>query len=108
MYQRFFFAFCLGMLLCSSLVTNPILAVKVIQGFPDPESIAINSTEPSIDKNKQDTIKSQPKIELLNDFQYPNGIARAKDGTLYIGSVVSGQDFADCTQWQYKHLFFWK
>ena len=30
-------------------------------------------------------------IELPADFQYPNGIARASDGTLYIGSVTSGR-----------------
>lgn len=30
-------------------------------------------------------------IELPADFQYPNGIARASDGTLYVGSVTSGR-----------------
>lgn len=30
-------------------------------------------------------------IELPTNFQYPNGIARASDGTLYVGSVTSGQ-----------------
>ncbi|MEI2583513.1 Vgb family protein [Scytonema sp. PRP1] len=32
-----------------------------------------------------------PPIELPGDFQYPNGIARASDGTLYVGSVTSGR-----------------
>jgi sugar lactone lactonase YvrE len=32
-----------------------------------------------------------PPIELPADFQYPNGIARASDGTLYVGSVTSGR-----------------
>jgi sugar lactone lactonase YvrE len=30
-------------------------------------------------------------IELPSGFRYPNGIARAKDGTLYVGTVTSGQ-----------------
>jgi streptogramin lyase len=32
-----------------------------------------------------------PPIELPSDFQYPNGITRASDGTLYVGSITSGQ-----------------
>ncbi|KAB8316812.1 gluconolaconase [Tolypothrix campylonemoides VB511288] len=32
-----------------------------------------------------------PPIELPAGFQYPNGIARASDGTLYVGSVTSGR-----------------
>jgi sugar lactone lactonase YvrE len=30
-------------------------------------------------------------IELPADFQYPNGIAHASDGTIYVGSITSGQ-----------------
>lgn len=30
-------------------------------------------------------------IELPASFQYPNGIARAEDGTLYVGSILSGR-----------------
>jgi hypothetical protein len=30
-------------------------------------------------------------IELPTSFQYPNGIARASDGALYVGSITSGQ-----------------
>ncbi|NJN56623.1 MAG: gluconolaconase [Leptolyngbyaceae cyanobacterium SL_5_9] len=30
-------------------------------------------------------------IELPANFQYPNGIARASDSTLYVGSIISGQ-----------------
>lgn len=30
-------------------------------------------------------------IELPSSFQYPNGIARTKDGTLYVGSVTNGR-----------------
>lgn len=35
--------------------------------------------------------KELAPIELPTDFQYPNGIIRAKDGTLYVGSVTSGR-----------------
>jgi sugar lactone lactonase YvrE len=30
-------------------------------------------------------------INLPSDFQYPNGITRASNGTLYVGSIVSGR-----------------
>ncbi|MGK7934752.1 MAG: gluconolaconase [Xenococcaceae cyanobacterium] len=30
-------------------------------------------------------------IELPSNFQYPNGITRAKDGTMYVGSITSGR-----------------
>ncbi|MCC5655088.1 gluconolaconase [Nostoc sp. XA013] len=30
-------------------------------------------------------------IELPSSFQYPNGIARTQDGTLYVGSVTNGR-----------------
>lgn len=45
------------------------------------------STAPSI------TLLAQvlAPIELPSGFQYPNGITRASDGTLYVGSVTSGQ-----------------
>jgi sugar lactone lactonase YvrE len=39
----------------------------------------------------EEKTQTQEKIELPINFQYPNGITRANDGTLYIGSVVSGQ-----------------
>lgn len=47
--------------------------------------LVINLFAQSADVNKQ------TKIELPQDFLYPNGIARATDGTLYVGSVVSGE-----------------
>ena len=37
------------------------------------------------------SVKELEPIELPVDFQYPNGIARDKDGTLYVGSVTSGR-----------------
>jgi DNA-binding beta-propeller fold protein YncE len=37
------------------------------------------------------TAREPDPIELPAGFQYPNGIARASNGTLYVGSVTSGQ-----------------
>lgn len=36
-------------------------------------------------------VRELDPIQLPADFQYPNGIARATDGTLYVGSVTSGR-----------------
>ncbi len=35
--------------------------------------------------------KELTPIQLPAGFQYPNGIARADDGTLYVGSILSGR-----------------
>jgi hypothetical protein len=56
----------------SSLPEIPIAS----QSLPD--AIAQNATV-------------ETPIELPANFQYPNGIARASDGTLYVGSITSGQ-----------------
>ncbi|GAB4239012.1 MAG: hypothetical protein Kow00121_65790 [Elainellaceae cyanobacterium] len=37
------------------------------------------------------SVRELEPIELPSGFQYPNGIARAEDGTLYVGSVLSGR-----------------
>ncbi|MGL5835138.1 MAG: gluconolaconase, partial [Waterburya sp.] len=37
------------------------------------------------------SVKTLPPIKLPKNFQYPNGITRASDGTLYVGSVTSGE-----------------
>jgi sugar lactone lactonase YvrE len=37
------------------------------------------------------SVKSLNSIELPADFQYPNGITDAQDGTLYVGSITSGR-----------------
>ncbi|MBE9016146.1 gluconolaconase [Chroococcidiopsis sp. CCALA 051] len=37
------------------------------------------------------SVREETRIALPKDFQYPNGIARASDGTLYVGSVTSGK-----------------
>ncbi|PMB21682.1 gluconolaconase [Fischerella thermalis CCMEE 5319] len=36
-------------------------------------------------------VRTLTPINLPANFQYPNGITRASDGTLYIGSIVSGR-----------------
>ncbi|MGL5942103.1 MAG: gluconolaconase [Waterburya sp.] len=37
------------------------------------------------------SIKKLTPIELPHKFQYPNGITNASDGTLYVGSITSGE-----------------
>lgn len=37
------------------------------------------------------TAREQTPIKLPAGFQYPNGIARASNGTLYVGSITSGK-----------------
>jgi sugar lactone lactonase YvrE len=37
------------------------------------------------------SVKILTLIELPSDFQYPNGITNASDGTLYVGSITSGR-----------------
>lgn len=37
------------------------------------------------------SVSVSESIKLPANFQYPNGIAHASDGTLYVGSVTSGQ-----------------
>jgi sugar lactone lactonase YvrE len=49
------------------------------------------STSISNSKKNEHQIKTANKIELPADFQYPNGITRASNGTLYVGSIVSGK-----------------
>ena len=44
-------------------------------------------------------------IELPSDFQYPNGIARSSDGTLYVGSITSGQILRINSEGQSETLF---
>ncbi|MEA5598432.1 gluconolaconase [Rivularia sp. UHCC 0363] len=36
-------------------------------------------------------VREVATIELPANFQYPNGITQARDGTLYVGSITSGQ-----------------
>jgi hypothetical protein len=52
-----------------------------------------NSSAPNTDAIAQNNTLAtvEPPIELPANFQYPNGIAHASDGTLYVGSIASGQ-----------------
>lgn len=61
--------------LAIAVVSNPAATIA------NPSTLAfINAA--AIDKTS---------IALPTDFQYPNGIARASNGTLYVGSVTSGK-----------------
>ena len=79
MYKKFFLTFCAGIFLCFWFNVNFDRELKA-----SPRLAHFKS-------DKQNKVNSQNKIELPPDFQYPNGITRAKDGTIYVGSVVSGQ-----------------
>ncbi|MDJ0690675.1 MAG: gluconolaconase [Xenococcaceae cyanobacterium MO_188.B32] len=61
---------------------------KTLRGhvFSDSKFIATNISVQSIQSRNKEN-----KIELPSEFHYPNGITRASDGTLYVGSIVSGQ-----------------
>jgi sugar lactone lactonase YvrE len=37
------------------------------------------------------SVKTLTSIKLPANFQYPNGITHASDGTLYVGSITSGR-----------------
>ena len=74
-------------------ITLIIIASTIIffvsNNSPSPAVIEI--AEYSQDRNEQNAIEAQNKIELPAEFQYPNGITRASDGTIYVGSITSGQ-----------------
>jgi sugar lactone lactonase YvrE len=68
-------------------VLSPFLTTCAeIRTFP-------NSSTPNADAIAQNNTLAtvEPPIELPANFQYPNGIAHASDGTLYVGSITSGQ-----------------
>ncbi|MBE9211514.1 gluconolaconase [Plectonema cf. radiosum LEGE 06105] len=54
---------------------------------------SVNSPNPQTNSQtkKNTSATTLEKIELPANFQYPNGITQAKDGTLYIGSITSGK-----------------
>lgn len=45
----------------------------------------------ALSKRVNASIKKLTPIELPDNFQYPNGITNASDGTLYVGSITSGK-----------------
>lgn len=50
-------------------------------------------------------VKELAPIELPTDFQYPNGIARASNGTIYVGSVTSGRIIQISSQGRIETFF---
>jgi sugar lactone lactonase YvrE len=66
---------------------SKILAVAIFALFVPALPLACTAKEitPTIAQ------KSPTTIALPSNFQYPNGIAHASDGTLYVGSITSGQ-----------------
>jgi sugar lactone lactonase YvrE len=60
---------------CAEVRTSPNSSA------PNADAIAQNNTFATV----------EPPIGLPANFQYPNGIAHASDGTLYVGSITSGQ-----------------
>jgi hypothetical protein len=73
---------------CAEVRTSPNSSA------PNADAIAQNNTfatvEPPIAQNNT-FATVEPPIGLPANFQYPNGIAHASDGTLYVGSITSGQ-----------------
>lgn len=68
-------------------VLSPLLTACVEVGTPS-NSSAQNAN--AIAQNNT-LARAESPIELPVHFQYPNGIAHASDGTLYVGSITSGQ-----------------
>ena len=93
MSKKFFFTFCLGIFLYSLFDANldrdsDYRRSHAVPAYTDRE---LKASQGLAHFSKQNKVNVQNKIELPPNFQYPNGITRARDGTLYVGSVVSGQ-----------------
>lgn len=93
MSKKFFFTFCLGIFLYSWFDTNfdrdsDYRRSHAVPAYSDRE---LKASQGLAHFSKQNKVNIHNKIELPPNFQYPNGITRARDGTLYVGSVVSGQ-----------------
>jgi sugar lactone lactonase YvrE len=78
------------LLIVSALVALlPVLSPFLTAGA-EVEIVPNLSTQAAIAQNKT-LARVESPIELPATFQYPNGIAHASDGTLYVGSITSGQ-----------------
>ena len=91
--KRFFFTFCLGIFPYFWFNANfdrdsDYRRSDAVPAYADRE---LTASQGLAHFSKQNKVNIQNKIELPPNFQYPNGISRARDGTLYVGSVVSGQ-----------------
>jgi sugar lactone lactonase YvrE len=70
------------------------LVLPVVSILQPVQSLAIEASTASqfaIRATNSTPANALAPIELPANFQYPNGIAHASDGTLYVGSVTSGQ-----------------
>ncbi len=70
------------------------LVLPVVSILQPVQSLAIEASTASqfaIRPTNNTSANVLASIELPANFQYPNGIAHASDGTLYVGSVTSGQ-----------------
>lgn len=74
----------LGFLL--SVLSPLLIACTEIRSSLSPST----PNAPAIAQNNT-LAKAESPIQLPANFQYPNGIAHASDGTLYVGSITSGQ-----------------
>jgi streptogramin lyase len=76
------------------IISLSTLLLPVLFSFAAYKTLGISSDSWSTQATAIAQNKSPAKVEspiaLPADFQYPNGIARAQDGTLYVGSVTSG------------------
>ena len=72
-----------GLLLISSVLTACAAADA------PPKSTVQNDDSGTAQNNTLTTVERP--LELPNNFQYPNGIAHASDGVLYVGSITSGR-----------------
>ncbi|WP_316429744.1 gluconolaconase [Leptolyngbya sp. NK1-12] len=71
-----------------SVINLPQSALAFSQAFTIETSNASQSVN-AISQNTPANILTA--IELPANFQYPNGIAHASDGTVYVGSITSGR-----------------
>ena len=105
MYKRFFFAFCLGIFLCSLLVFNSARAVDVIIGFSHPESITIDPTSnrvfvSNIGEEMNPTAKDGDGFisevaangSVVQQHWTPEGILDAPKGLAIIDDVIYTAD----------------
>ena len=70
------------------------LVLPIVSILQPVQSLAIGASTASqfaMHASNSTSANALAPIELPANFQYPNGIAHAIDGTLYVGSVTSGQ-----------------
>jgi sugar lactone lactonase YvrE len=68
-----------------------MLLLPFLLACVDAETKTNRLSQPDAIAQNKPLTTAEPAIELPANFQYPNGIAHASDGTLYVGSITSGQ-----------------